>query len=215
MSNHPGNVHPIYQALSQFEQHFWPDNPLPTRQFTLSPPWGVRSGFLRGGRDIPGLQAKHLLSLFFSLQKKRVCLAANPHIFQIKADMSRLRAFYLPEENRPAICVKILDANGVWSERAMNEIRQRDIVERLGAVSLPRIASHGLIGDYMYIVEDLIQGRRFSFRRDVDLFIRQALPELVRMYQGAGIEQRAITDYFPVDLPQDVRRMDESGGDCR
>lgn len=210
------DIHPLYEALSLFERAHLPGGPVDgegvSRVFTVSSPWGVRSDFLRrkalrpGGRGaaIPGLQAKHLLPLCLSSARLRLILPVTAEAFQLKADMSRLRAFYLPTAQRPALCVKIVAAGGKDSGRTANEIQRRQAAERLGTLSMPRIQSHGPIGDYMFIAEEMIPGRRFSLRRDAGLFTRQILPELVETYRAAGIRAEGIADHFSPDLPRDL-----------
>lgn len=127
--------------------------------------------------------------------------------------MSRIRAFYPQTEDRPALCVKILEVKNIWMARAVNEIKQRCLLEELNTLLLPRITSHGLIGDYIYIAEEMIEGRRFSFRRDRDLFIHQALPELISTYQKAGVSKGPITDYFVPNLPQNLLEIDDTNKD--
>lgn len=212
-------LHPLYSTLSLFEQIFFrpPAQCMKdrTETFTLLLPWAIRSDFLyqhlrlfrKNIFKIPGLQGKHLLPLMLSLEESRLSLTSRSVAFQVKSDMTRLRAFYRPEENRPAVSVKILKTNHASPERMLNKIEKRQLIESFGTISLPKTISTGVIEDYTYIVEELIEGRRFSFRKDIHLFISQALPELVSTYRLAGIRQENIAGLFPSDLPQKLSEL--------
>jgi hypothetical protein len=178
-------THPILKALADFEG-------VPAqRRFAARQPWMASDLLLSG---IPGFSFLDRVRLAAS---ERQSLASAADAIQLKNDMTRLRAFYLGNNPR---CVKIVSNRHSIADRTREELDLRRRLEGYGTITLPAVRDVREDRDFIYITEDLVKGRRFSLRRDGDMFVEQGLPQLLETYQKHGIALEPLREHFPADM---------------
>lgn len=205
--------HPILHALGQSE-HQHAGRPSSARRFVRTGPWllnRAQAGLLARAR-IPGLGLRHrcaaLLGPLLGQSDAGLLALAAPAI-QLKDDMTRIRAFYPLAQSRSAggACVKVVTATGALGARTVQETALRRQLEDAGTITLPRIRDTGTLGDFIYVYEELVCGRRFSLRRDAGLFIAQGLPQLLGTYTAFGVEAAPLRAQFPATLREDMAQL--------
>lgn len=143
---------------------------------------------LISGNGIPGLQAKHFLHLKFA-PKSRMTLPLSLTALQLNHNGSRVRGFDLDR----GLCLKVVRDEGGVGATQRAEIALRAKVAGLNCVRLPQITHVEDQNGILFLKEELIQGRRFSLRRDYQLFINQ-LPQLAKMWRGLGVSEQRLSD---------------------
>lgn len=190
----------IVKALEQYESTAETD--IAPAFFSWRAPWLSRELWLQS--RIPGYShadfLRNILSrLAFRGQKIRSRAAA----IQLKEDMTRLRAFY-PDAG---YCVKVVQADGPMGIRMRQELALRGRLAGLGTVNIPVMRDTFELGNYIYMIEDMIIGRRFDFRRDADDYIERGLPQMMNTYHRAGIHYEPMAKHFDAALPSGIQAV--------
>lgn len=210
------SIHPILVALAEFESGKAP-SPTPPRRFAKHNAWMASEVLLPlVSQRIPGLLLKDMMGLL-SGWKHGSLLASAATAIQLKDDMSRIRAFYLPVAGREGRCVKIVSGapGDAIAERTRNELALRRKLESFGSITVPCITCVEEDKNFIYITEELVIGRRFSIWLDSELFVKQGLPELVATYKLHGIEAVPLLSCFPADLVDKLGVIAEAEPDYR
>ncbi len=198
--------HPIIKALEEYEAATGAT--VTETFFAWREPWLARKLWLQG--CVPGYShADFLRNLLSSLSRRGQHIASSAVAVQLKKDMTRLRAFY-PDKAGQGYCVKIVQADGVTGSRMREELELRGRLSALGTVNIPAMRETFERGNFIYLVEDIIIGRRFDFRRDADDYIARGLPQMMATYQKSGIRHEPLSAHFDADLParlQDIKNI--------
>lgn len=159
-----------------------------------------------GRLGIPGLrrgQTVGLLAGYMTGSTTVRALASRADAIQLKKNGTRLRAFYLPRGGCSQ-CVKIVDRQSPQASRLGDEIAVRRRLDRLATITVPAIKRIDEDSRYIYIVEDMVLGRRFDIRRDCARFLEQGLDELARTYRAHGVRHEPLSRHLPANLPAAV-----------
>jgi len=108
-------LHPIITALEDHERAA--DGSAPPRQvFAFRDPWLVRHFWLQG--RVPGYShADYLRCLLGRFLGKKMLIASHAAAIQLKLDMTRIRAFYLPKREGGWAGVLPQNRTGRWRNR--------------------------------------------------------------------------------------------------
>ena len=177
---------------------------LPKSIFLHKKAWFIKKG-ARGffsSLKIPGTQLRSILPIFMNPQEA-VALKSQADALQGNEDMTRLRAFYLSQKQ----CLKVVSAKGDIGERTRIENTLRKKVENLQTIRLPHIKHIDEKQDYIYIVEEMVEGRQFRFSKDAEKFIEQGIPQLLNTYKALGVEEVRVSSCFPPSLAEDFEAL--------
>lgn len=190
--------HPIIKALEEYEAAANAAAVAALSFFAWREPWLARQLWLQG--CVPGYShADFLRNVLSRLSCRGQKIASRAAAVQLKHDMTRLRAFY-PDKAGGGYCVKIVQADGVTGSRMREELKLRGRLAALGTVTIPAMRETFERGNYIYLIEDIIIGRRFDFRRDADDYIARGLPQMVATYNKAGITFEPLSAHFDAAL---------------
>lgn len=200
--------HPIIKALEEYEAATGTSAPAPASFFAWREPWLARKLWLQG--CVPGYShADFLRNLLSSLSRRGQNISSRAVAVQLKKDMTRLRAFY-PDKTGQGYCVKIVQADGVTGSRMREELELRGRLAALGTVNIPAMRETFERGNFIYLIEDIIIGRRFDFRRDADDYIARGLPQMIATYHKSGIHHEPLPAHFDAGLRarlQDIKNI--------
>ena len=198
---------PIITALEDHEKSQGGSVPSP-QVFAFRQPWLARKLWLQG--RVPGYSHADFLRNFFSLLAgRKMPVASRAVSIQLKHDMTRLRAFYLPVlgAEGKGHCLKIVQAESPAGERMRPELALREKLAELGTVHIPQITRSFEQGGFIYLIEEIIIGRRFSVRQDAQLYIAQGLPQMLATYKKFGIRYEPLNAHFDAAIPARLRGL--------
>ncbi len=185
--------------------------PVKPARFSYRQPWLARRLFLQG--QVPGYgHADAMRNIVSGICGNKVSITSAAAAIQLKEDMTRIRAFYLAED-MPAgahgYCVKIVQADAVTGPRMREEIALRRRLENFGTLTLPTIFENFEEGNFIYLIEEIIIGRRFSIARDADAYIRQGLTQMLATYRCAGVQHAPLASKFDPVMTEHLRAVPE------
>ena len=199
----------VLGALTSYETRIFSRHPPPVR-FTRNQSWLVAEAHVRRllaypfgltRPRIPGLFRTNVYGLLRSrLIGNRLVIASGADAIQLKANGARLRAFYLGGRGARQT-IKIVDRRSPLAERTEREVAVRRRLENLNTITIPGIERVDYDDTHIFVVEQLVAGRRFSGRRDRRLFLDGVLPELAATYRAAGTRYEPIGRHLTQDLP--------------
>jgi hypothetical protein len=199
--------HPIITALEDHERAA--DGSAPPRQvFAFRDPWLVRDFWLQG--RVPGYSHDDCLrSMLGRLLGKKMSIASRAVAIQLKLDMTRIRAFYLPprEGDGQGYCLKIVQADGATGIRMRQELELRAVLAEMGTANIPKISSSFERGGFIYLTEEIIIGRRFSIGRDARAYVAQGLPQMLATYKKFGVRYAPLSAHFDPAVVSQLRAM--------
>lgn len=202
------DINSILQALCEFESRRHKADIEP-ENFSIHKTWlasyRFHSRMLRHllsltTPSIPGLFRKHMMGLLSShLFPSRIYgkIASRANAIQLKIDGNRLRAFYLPTSNQEkGLTLKIVPKKKKILEAARKELSFRQTLTELGTITIPKI--HGTEEDenFLYISEELIQGKRYRNWRHRKLFKDQGIPALCNTYKAIGFQKDFLSNHY-------------------
>jgi len=209
----------ILQALSDFETDKSGKHPA-KQLFVCRYPWMVSGHFLKKSvmhlfalkrPPVPGLLFKHIPGLILNWAKSGSMhnhFASSADAIQLKHDHTRLRAFFLSSENtNNNYCLKIVSNKHDIAYRTRDELKTRKALENFSSISIPKIIYTREDDMFIYIVEELIKGRRFRIWQDLKLFKNQGLRELSNTYQLYGVRYEPLQSYLPENIINKVARV--------
>ncbi|MDP2206956.1 MAG: phosphotransferase [Alphaproteobacteria bacterium] len=199
--------HPIIKALEEYEKSEGGSAPRP-QVFAFRNPWLVRDFWLQG--RVPGYShADCLRSMLGGFLGKKMAIASHAAAIQIKHDMTRIRAFYLPARDggSQGNCLKIVQADGATGIRMRQELELRTVLAKMGTAHIPQISSSFERAGFIYLIEEIIIGRRFSIGRDTQAYITQGLPQMLATYKKFGIRSAPLSAHFEPSLLTRLREV--------
>lgn len=199
---------PALGALTGYETRIFACAP-PAVRFTRNDNWLVAEAHIRrlplypfglARPQIPGLFRTNVYGLLKSrLVGNRLVIPSGADAIQLKANGARLRAFYFGGRGLRQT-IKIVDRRSPLAARAEREIDVRRRLEALNTITIPGIERVDYDDSHVFVVEQLVVGRRFSGRRDRRLFLDAVLPELAATYRAAGLRYEPIGRHLAQDL---------------
>lgn len=200
--------HPIIKALENYEARSAKAAPR-TAAFWHREPWLARRLFLQG--QVPGYgHADAMRNILSGLCGNKLRIASAAASIQLKEDMTRIRAFYLADDmpaGERGYCVKIVQADAVTGPRMRDEIALRRRLETFGTLTLPTIFDNFEEGNFIYLIEEIIIGRRFSIVRDADAYIKHGLTQMLATYRCAGIHHAPLSSTFDAGMVEQLRKV--------
>jgi len=203
--------HPIIKALEDYER----DEagaasvaPPAAQAFAFRQPWLARKLWLQG--CVPGYSHADFLRNFFSLLAgRKMPIASCAVSIQLKHDMTRIRAFYPPVQGAEGKghCLKIVQADSPAGERMHPELALREKLAELGTVHIPQMTRSFEQDGFIYLIEEIIIGRRFSVRRDAQAYIAQGLQQMLATYKKFGIRYEPLSAHFDAAIPERLRGL--------
>lgn len=152
--------------------------------------------------SIPGLFRTNVFALIRSHLldgARRPVLPTTASAIQVSEDAERIRLFYLERESQP-LSVKIVSKESARAVHARAEVELRRRIESLGTIAVPKITDVEETDRQVCIVEEFVNGRRFSARRDSGILAEQILPQLLATYRALGLCDEPIGRFLPADL---------------
>ena len=141
-------------------------------------------------RKIPGLRYSRLTGLLADgLRKKPVEIATDAHAIQVGKTGNRLRTF-LPKNKTT---LKVVRETSHYGSATLREIELRSNMAGSN-ILVPQLMDHERKNGFLFVREQLIEGRSYNIRRDRHLFCTQIIAPLVTFYEHTGITMMPLTD---------------------
>ncbi|MBK1697457.1 phosphotransferase [Rhodovibrio salinarum] len=178
--------------------------PGPERRFVRQGPWLVRRGLIARlalgpfvSRSIPGLAAERAPRLVAgALSGHGVDLRIEADALQVAASGGRVRTFDLSAATSSKLVVR--DSRyGAGTERELH-VRQ-SILPGTG-VGFPPVHWSSADDTYIFLVEDLIHGRRFTPRRDARLIASGLVEPLMQLAEAQETRRVPLTEALGVKV---------------
>jgi hypothetical protein len=163
----------------------------PVAAYAWRKAWLVRRDLLAAGlfspssplRKIPGLRYGRLLGVAAAnIQGAPVELPVNADAIQVGEPGSRLRSFVSREKRT----LKVVRENSHYGPATRREIEWRGRMKR-HPLLVPRLDAHEARDGYLFLHEELIEGRAFNLRRDHALLPSAVFAPLADFYEAFGL----------------------------
>lgn len=179
------------------------------RRFVPQGPWLVRRDLIArlpiayfASESIPGLAVKRVPGLAAAaLRGAGVDLPLEADALQVAAGGDRVRAFDLATARSSKLVVQ--DSRyGAGTER---ELYVRQSVLPGTGVGFPPVHEHASDGTYIFLTEQLVQGRRFSPRRDRRLIEAELVEPLMRLAEAQEVRVAPLADVLGASVAWAIR----------
>lgn len=137
---------------------------------------------------IPGLYKNKLFGLF--LKGDRVTIKTSADAALVSDNGNRLRAFYVSEGKT----LKIVRKDSFYGEEIFKEFELREEIAKKSKILMPEMGEIKEQGEFIYLTEKLIEGRRYSVKRDKALFCSKIITPLIEFYSSMGMEKMPLKD---------------------
>lgn len=148
----------------------------------------LRSGLLAPGaplRKIPGLRYSRILSVTLQgLREDPVEIPTDADAIQVGHAGSRLRSFMVAKKKT----LKVVRESSHYGPATLREIDWRTQIGPHGLL-VPRLDAHEAQGGYLFVHEELVEGRAFHMLRDRRLIVGSVLSPLAAFYEKFGMQQ--------------------------
>ena len=160
--------------------------------------WLVRSNLLAGAilgaksplRKIPCLRYSRLLGLLASgWREKPVDIATDADAIQVGKNGDRLRSFLCQK----GITLKVVRENSHYGPATLREIGLRSKMTG-SSLLVPKLIGHERKNGFLFVREQLIEGRSYNIRRDRHRFCTQVVAPLAAFYEHTGITMMPLSD---------------------
>lgn len=170
----------------------------PIRAFAWERAWLARRDLLSGAfvnpqnplRRIPGLRYHRLPKLLFSSwREESMKIATSADAVQVGDTGLRLRAFFSADKST----LKVVREDSHYGPATVRELALRADIAGHG-LKIPRVDGQETKNGFLFVREQMVEGRSFNVRCDRTLFCPQIVDPLAAFYERSGISFMPLSD---------------------
>ncbi len=207
----------VSDALCAFESTFSETKCIHKKEFVETADWLIRRPEIIEKLPmsvfqhdiVPVFAGRNMLKTCKALMESNCCeITSAARLINIRSHWSRTgltRTFYNTLGHGLLNCTAKLAINSREGCAIVSkEISNRQIVDEVGELLIPRIIDSGNLGSTTFILEEWVKGRLLSRSSDTLWFQDLLFPAMIRHYISYGVKVRNISESMSVSLLDDV-----------
>jgi hypothetical protein len=183
------------EILRQIEDGRAPRAPFVWRKAWLARRDLVIPALLNGAsplRRIPGLRYSRLMGLASGLWREKPFEIATPaDAVQVSESGDRLRAFRIGD---PTTLKVVREASARYGAPTLREIALRAEIKKKTGLLVPGVQGHESKNGFLFVREELVEGRSYNVRKDRKLFSEHVIAPLASFYERYGLAEKPLAE---------------------